>query len=337
MKILNIMLFAIFFMATARAGLFTIVNRTGTCATAVCDALETQINNNLPEADQSNYLKGMANSSVASQKGLGVDYASNFSVLVLGGGVGFGADMGSNSLSDVAGGDIDANEIRGFGASSAVMIGVNMGLFSGKIANINPDQTRLYFHYLSVEAPDYDGLGGKSSSFGFHLQYKIIPTQSKGFGSFMWGGVDITTGLEHSSLKISFTETMTESVTVSGQTGSFSGIVQVGADISTWSIPLEISTNVKLLYFLSFYGGLGIDYNYGSAKSIASLNGTVTVPGGSGDGQLDLGSKTGPSSFGFRGFFGTQINLTALKLFVQVTNGFTDDTLGVSLGLRIAF
>src|SRR5690606_370161 len=53
--------------------------------------------------------------------------------------------------------------------------------------------------------------------------------------------------------------------------------------VNTHSIPLEISTNVQLLYILSLYGGLGVDLNFGQAKGDGSLNADnqqITCTGG---------------------------------------------------------
>jgi hypothetical protein len=326
--------FLIILSLNSYAALFSIVDRSGVCSVA-CDLLETEVNKNLPEADQSTYLKGMANSSVASQKGLGADYATSIDFFIVGWSLGLGADLGDNSMSDVIGGDIDANQIRGFGASSALMVGFNPGMLFKKL-----ERLRIYLHYLSVDVPDKDDLEGESTSYGFHVQYKLIPARSIGLGLLSWNGVDFTTGMEFSKMKIHFLETFNDTVTYEGITANFAGTAQVGADISTTTIPFELSTSFRLAYLLSLYGGLGLDWSFGEAKSIASVSGPITVSGGgggAGSASLDLGAEDSPDSFNVRSFFGLQANVLALRAFAQLNRSISNDTMGVSVGVKVGF
>ena len=325
-----------FYSSSAYAGLFSIGNRTGNC-TLVCGELENQINANLPNADQSTYLKGMANSAVTAQKGTGVDYASNMKLVGFGGAIGVGADLGDNSTSDLISGDVDANQVTGFSATTALYFGFNAGVLSGKLGAVDTKRLNVYLNYLSVDAPDIDGLSGNSKSFGLHFQYKLIPVKSIGLGTFAWGGLDFTTGVEYSKMKLSFKKDFQESYSNGGNTATFNGTATVGADIQTTTIPLEISTNVHLLYVFNLYGGLGVDLSFGSAESISTLTGDVSVTGGTGTGSLDLGQKESPDLFSMKGFVGAQFNLAILKFYTQLTKGLTNDTLGVALGARIVW
>lgn len=323
----------------SEANLFKVINRTGTCVQA-CDALEIQVNSNLPDADQSNYLKGMANASVASQKGLGASYGSNIEYLEIGFTGALGADLGNNTASDIVSGDVDYNQIRGVGVGAAVSLGLKGSLFGSSIGPLDMKKTSFYGYFLSLDAPDTDGLDGDSTSFGLHMQYKLIEGAGLGLGLFDWGGIDITTGFERASMTLKFAENINESVTDSGSgaTASFSGVATVGAEVSTWTIPIEISTNLRLLYATSFFAGVGADLSFGKAKSIANLTGNVAVTGGgTGQASLDLGTEESPSLFAMRAFGGLQLNLTALNAFVLVNQGLTNDSLGIALGVRLAF
>lgn len=320
------------------ANLFKIVNRTGTCATAACDLLENEVNENLPDADQSNYLQGMANSSVISQKGLGASYGTNIEFIEVGFTGALGADLGSNSTGDLIGGDVDYNQVRGVGIGGAVSLGLKGSLFGSKIGPFDMKRTSFYGYFLNMDPPDTDGLGGETTSMGFHIQYKIIPEITLGPGILSWGGVDFTFGIERASMSLKFVKDINESVSQSGATASFNGTATVGADVTTYTIPFELSTNARLFYVFSTFAGLGADLSFGKAESIATLTGDVTVSGGgTGQAQLDLGTEEGPDTFAFRGFVGLQANLTALNTFVLVNKGFTNGTLGVALGVRLAF
>ncbi len=326
-----------FLSISSHAGLFQIVNRTGTCQSA-CDFLENEVNDNLPDADASNYLKGMANSSVTSQKGLGASYGSNIEFIEVGFTGGLGADLGDNSTSDLVKGDVDYDQIRGVGFGGAVSLGLKGSLFGNKLGPLDMKRTSFYGYFLDIDPPDLDDIKGKTTSFGLHIQYKLIPQITLGPGLLSWGGVDVTTGLERASMRLNFVKGITESASSGGASASFDGTATVGADVTTYTIPLEVSTNVSLLHVFTLFGGMGADLSFGKAESIANLTGNVTVSGGgTGEGNLDLGQEESPDVLSLRGFMGLQLNFTALNTFLLVNKGFTNDTLGLSLGIRLAF
>lgn len=334
-----IIFISLFFSFSSYAGLFQVVNRTGTCILA-CDLLETEVNANLPDADQSNYLKGMANAAVMSQRGLGADYASDLKFLGVSFAAGVGADVGSNSTSDLISGDADFDKVRGIGAGSGVSLTLNAGLFGGKIGMLDAKRLNISAYYLSVDPPDKDGLSGKTSSMGFNVQYKMIPAREIALGIFRWGGIDFTTGFERASTELRFIENISESIVDggTGATASFNGLVTVGAEVTTYNIPLELSSSIRLAHVLSLFGGLGMDVSFGEAKSIANLTGDVTVSGGgTGEANLDLGTESSPSTFATRGFVGAQVSITAIKVFALVNRGFGNDRVGLTVGARLAF
>ncbi len=337
MKKVFVLLLTALICLPSHAGLFKIINRTGTCI-AACDSLEVEVNNNLPNADQSNYLKGMANASVASQKGLGASYGSNIEYLEVGFTGAIGADLSGNSTSQLLKGDVDYNQIRGIGVGGAVSLGLKGDLFGSSIGPLDMKKTSFYGYFLTLDAPNRDGLDGSATSLGMHLRYKFIEGGGAGLGLFNWGGIDITTGFERAAMKIKFVETISESVTASGATANFIGSATVGADVTTYTIPLELSTNFQFFYVASFFGGLGMDLSFGKAKSVANLTGDISVTGGgTGEGSLDLGSAESPSLFSLRAFAGLQLNLAALKTFILFNKGLTNDSLGLALGVRLAF
>lgn len=340
MKLLGSLLSILLFLGTihsVHAGLFTIGNRTGTCTTA-CDQLETQVNNNLPSADQSNYLKGMANASVASQKGLGASYGHQLDYMEIGFTGTLGADLGDTSMGDLIGGDVDYNQIRGVGVGAAVSLGLKGDMVAKKIGPLDMKRARFYTYFLKLDAPDTDGLDGDTTSMGVHMQYDLIPAISIGLGSFAWGGVTLTTGFERAAMNLKFVEQINESVTESGVTATFNGTATVGAEVETYNIPVEISSGVRFLYLFSLFGGFGADLSFGEAKSVASLTGNVSVTGGgTGQATLDLGEAKGPSTVSMRGFVGTEVSLAVVKAHLLVNKGFTNDTLSLSVGVRLGF
>ncbi len=344
------------------AGPFKIINRTYGNIPAqfqseldtLFNSIETDVNSSLPQADQASYLKGMSDSTVMTTKGLGVDYANSFNVVIVGYGVGLGADIGDQSFSDLTGGTIDGNQIRGFSLQSAMMGGINMRIVPiPKSAGIDFSRIKIFLDMQSSTLPTFaDGFSGKISTFGLHLQYKLWEPAAKNyFNLFSWGGIDLTTGMDNADVDIKFvkqyvvskdvTLTMPGTPTV---TGTFNGTAQAGADISITTIPIELSTSWQILYLISPFMGLGVDINSGTAKSLAKVDGAISVSDNSNTlgnvgatASLDLGEKGEPTATNGRWFAGLQLNMTLLKIYAQLNSGLGESTWGINAGLRLAF
>jgi hypothetical protein len=318
------------------------------------DGLEDGVNKSLPAADPTSFLKSTANATAISTKGLTTDYATAFDIFVLGAGLGVGADLGGNSLSDLTSGNLDYNKLPGFSANMSFLLGFNPGVvLKSKIGPIDPDRLRVFMNFFSTNRT-FNIVSVKLNSFGIHASYLLF----EGVGTKLlgWEGLKIHTGYDHAGVGLSATQTLTQSQdttisTVPGLppaklTAAFTGPVTVGANASISTIPIEASTSVRLLYVLSLYGGLGTDLNFGSSTGIGTLTGNLTATDSTstladanepigGKASLTLGGqKAKPSAFSMRGFGGVQLNMGVLNLFVQANKAFTNDALGVSLGAK---
>lgn len=316
------------------------------CAgSAECDAafaeLERRVNADLPDADQSTYLKGMSNASVFSLKAGGVDYANDIDVFIVGLSVGAGVDVGDNSFSDLRSGDIDGNQLRGIGLAPTLMVGVNLGMFNlSKWRYFDPNNIKLMANFFTYDLGGFsDDLEGRTNNIGLHARYRIYPAKDiLPARMFRWGGVDVTTGFEYNSLKLQYNQKFDEDYEESGFTAEIDGVVTAGADISTFSIPVTVSTSAQLAYILTLYTGLGVDINFGSADSIARVDADIEGTGSiQGRGRLNLGESDGPSTLLSRGFFGFQINLAMLKLYAQLDRSFNEDLYAVNGGIRLTW
>lgn len=313
--------------------------------------MQNEINNDLPDADQSSYLRGMGNASVMSMKANGVDYANDIDLFIVGVSVGAGLDVGDNSFGDFTSGDVDGNQIRGIGIAPSLMVGVNLGIFNlPNLSFIEFDRMKLMANFFSMNLGTFgDDLDGKVNNFGIHARYRIIDEKDFVPGRMVrWSGVDITTGLEYNSLRLSYIQNFEESF--EDDNGDFSadidGTVTAGADLSTTSIPIAVSTSLQLGYFLTTYTGLGLDINFGSATSIANVDADIvgspsaTLPGNptvDAEGVLDLGDKGSPSSLLTRGFIGFQLNFPVVKLYAQLDKSFNENLYAINGGLRLTW
>lgn len=343
--VLGLFIFS-FLASEALAGPFRIVDRScpagfETQCNDAFDELEVRVNNDLPDADQSTYLKGMSNSSVMSMKANGVDYANDIDLFVVGVSVGAGIDVGNNSFSDFTSGDVDGNQIRGIGIAPSLMVGTNLGLFNlPKMGFFDPSRVRLMANFFTMNIGSFgDDLDGKVTNLGFHARYRVFEPKSFVPGGLLrWNGLDVTTGLEYSSLDLKYIQTFKEEEEVDGFDVEIDGTVTAGADVSTTSIPIVVSTGMQLGYILTTYTGFGFDINLGSATSLAEVNADITGDAGAeGTGELNLGDKDGPTSIFTRGFVGFQLNFPIIKLYAQLDKSFNESVYGINGGLRLTW
>jgi len=313
---------------------------------------QNEINKDLPSAQPTRLMEGMANSSVMAGKGIGTDYASGMDVFLIGAGVGVGADLHKDPTTK--------SDISGVGAAPGLVIGKNLGFMdTQKILGLETNKLNIFFNFMSYglnktinDEPNKEQKAELGMmAFGTHLRYDwIAPRGSKWLG---WGGVKVTFGYEYNKTRIKFKSQISEDINETSSVGDLSGTItgnpEAQIDIATHSIPLAISTDVRLLYFLSLYSGLGLDFNFGQAKGKGNLNSDesqIHCTGGTvcstpqdisvkADANIDATGKVNGTLF--RGFAGVQINLPFTRVFVQVDKALGNDLIGATAGLRFVY
>lgn len=315
--------------------------------------VENDINKEFPNGTPDRMMEGMANSSTMAGKGVGTDYASNMSVFLIGAGVGAAVDLEKPPGSD--------SEFSGLGVAPGVVVGFNLGFMdTQRILGMDTNRLNLYFNFMNYGLKKQMGDDGKKSeigvdmmNFGTHLRYDWI--RGKGSKLLGWGGVKFTMGFEYNKTDFNFKSQIKEEVdeTVSGTGENIKGTIEgspvATINASTMSIPLALSTDVQLLYFLSLYTGVGVDYNMGEAKGSGKLNGSespLQCTGGASCGggatirvkpvaNLNTTAKVTP--FTYRAFAGVQFNLPWTRIYVQADKSLSNDVLAATAGLRFVF
>lgn len=311
--------------------------------------VEDDINKDLPAADSPGRLmEGMANSSIMAGKGIGSDYASDMKVAIIGAGVGVGADLEKNKAADT--------DLSGAGIQGGIMLGTKLGwMDTQKILGLDTDRLSVFVNFFKyeheMETGDTDAKADLST-FGFHFTYDWIKgNNSKMFG---WGGVQLHTGYEYNSTKLRFSSKITESVSGSSGGANYNSSIVADptatVDITSHSIPIEISSSVRFLYIFSFFGGLGMDINSGTAEGKGDLNSQtadVTCSGGvCGGGPTDVGDvetsanidgKGDANPFLFRAFAGLQLNLPFVRVYVQADKALGNELVAASTGIRFVY
>lgn len=334
--------------------------------------LETAVNAELPKGDLGKMGHNMANAAVMASKGQSVDYGLN-KIFVIGLGVGLGLGLGDTSIGDLASGAIDYGNLPGFGMQASVMAGVKMDTFAFvrnmkpwdlKLFQIYPDRFTFYVNWTGAKIPSgiSSNLKGDFNTFGVHAQYQMIkpwflkntmPADSwlrRMFmpGIFNWTGVMITSGVDYTSMRFQFLQTLNRSFTKTGDadvdgasaTLKYDGAFGTGMDVGILTIPIEISTGYQAGWIWEQYVGAAVDTNFGKADLIAAGGGFVSgsVPGFAtvdGTSKLNLGGPGNPAIFTPRLFTGFHIKLFgAIKAFVHGNWAPISNAWGVNLGVR---
>jgi hypothetical protein len=313
---------------------------------------EDDINDGLPNAaNPDRLMEGMANSSVMAGKGIGSDYASNMSVFLIGAGVGAGADLEKNKEADT--------DLSGVGVQGGLILGTNLAWMDSKsILGLDTDKLNVYVNFFKYSTEKVTGDTDASidmSSYGLHFSYNLV--KPKGNVVLGWGGIKVHWGYEYNKTNLKFNSTINENITTTNSGDTYSSTINANPyasiDVATHSIPLEISTSVQLLYFVSIYGGVGADYNAGTATGKGDLNsspstlsctsggGLPDCPSGATAGtittaaNIDGKGKTLPITT--RGFAGLQLNLPFIRIFGQVNKAFGNELVGATAGVRLVF
>ena len=316
--------------------------------------VENEINQDLPSAPPQRLMEGMADSSVAAGKGIGTDYASDMDVFLIGAGVGVGADLEKDENTD--------SELSGVGVAPGFIIGMNLAWMDSKrFLGMDTDRLNVYFnfmkynydHTLSDKANERSEAELDMLALGTHFRNDWI----KGNGSkwLGWGGVKLHFGYEYNKTDLTFSSQINETVNETSGTGetingTISGNPRAKIGVNTHSIPISLSTDVRFLYILSLYTGLGADYNWGQAKGSGNINGNespVNCTGGlcTGAGnptvlvkpEANIDATGKVTAFTPRAFLGLQVNIPFVRVFVQADKVLTNEVIGATAGVRFVY
>lgn len=297
--------------------------------------VEAKVAQALQLSEVQRFLRSFANATSFSNRGLGVEYASNGDRLV----VGFAANL---ALSVDLGGEDDGDlPTVGLAPNFALMGALNLTRWNLPALTLHAN----LFHYST----DSGALHGGITSAGLHAQYKLFtPTRGTARHFARWGGLDLTTGLELAHWNLGLGGEIEHDFSYASALGVDADLyAAVGGrfDVSatTVTIPIEATTNVRFLHVLSLYTGFGLDLGLGEAEISAATSGTLraTSPGDPstietiGDISASASGSNSPSRFGYHLLLGAQLNIWRLRVFAQ-TNLQPVSDVSLALGARVA-
>jgi len=300
----------------------------------------TQIDGLYQVTDVNSFLRDFQNAQNFSSKGLGVDYASEATLAE----VGFTVSLASNvDKAYKPSGSYTDPPISGAGANLSLMAGLGMGLFGFDPLMIFGN---WFKHDLSLGALD-----GSYHNWGLHGQLRLLGPSRETTALKMlirWGGIAITSGVDYSRLSLS-TSKQIHSTLNNVYPGAPVTVTSTGAliftlDQTTWSIPLEITTSLRLL-FLTVYGGLGFDWQLGGGSDLnidmlANLSGSYMGAsyGNLGTARIKVPGHVSPSAARMREIVGLQLSIMGLVRFFAQVNVANSSPMLTSFagGLRLA-
>ena len=294
--------------------------------------LAMQVKSKIDEAYQTarinGFLKEFTDATSFSQRGIGVDYSSAPKDFM----VGLAANVAIAGNPDV----LDSQHITGgLAANFSLMLGMNLSQWDHK-------KWTVFANGFYQEASLGD-LQGSITSFGAHAQYNLVePAASGGAGTVArWLGLSLTSGIEFTRWNFGTGGTkLSTPFDLSGGGMStpvtFDSTGKFDLRSTALTVPIEVSTGVRIALISTLFVGAGIDLTPGGKSTLAAgLTGNVHTSDNRDLGSVtitgDGDSKGSPGAF--RVLAGGQVNLWKLKIFVQ-GNVSQAPAASIALGLK---
>ncbi|MEL3907572.1 MAG: hypothetical protein P1P64_00975 [Treponemataceae bacterium] len=276
----------------------------------------------------------LANTGAIMSRGLGVDYANtDFKYFMLG---------FSNTLAVTPGNDLkktieEFNNFSEGGDIAAIAPGIANSLTLGLDMHYVPvdilKDFKFYINVFHLNEKAFSSLIGPDSnvqfaatSFGLHFLYPVIkPISFKSKHLFYWGGINVSGGLDYVSNEISYSYTNTDPN------------IDARAELVNriFTLPIEVSTNVRLLHIFSLFAGLGTDFNFG--KAYVKADGTVIEDTNVYDLDVNFGKDGRPHFMGFRAFTGLEINLYVIHVMGKIEYSVFSKSLAAQVGFSLGY
>jgi hypothetical protein len=276
----------------AGGGPGTLVDDLNTTISSAFANAELNANNDLAKYhDQKDLAKGFGNANAyAAQAGTLQGY-QDYDIFAVTTGIMVGAQLPSSDkdyyddldkkIKDK--GDLYAGVGMGV---SLINFGLNAGfIYPGLFLNAK-------FGYFSNSSL-VDNLSVKTTLVGIGANYSWIKTTSLLAGFFKWRGISFGTGFLYNRNKVDYKidlDPISQSITPintaaapynlpGGPTIAGNIIIDPSIDLgiktNTYTVPFDVTTSVRLLWFLNLNLGLGIDFTYGSTDIIVKSHGSV--------------------------------------------------------------
>ena len=321
---------------------------------AATKVLETDINTLIqPYIGQDSLALGFANAGATStHTGTQRNYNDyKIFALTFGSGFAFSAPSSDPAVIGEAISDIETEGDIYFGAAAqpiTATLGINLDHFVENLYGA------VKFGYSDLSAGSLsDDFSFQSLSLGAFANYQFLEGRQLPLGFIRWRGLSFGSGILYQRNESLFNiEFPVDPVT----TGDFSDgfntysadlvinpTLTLGASSNSWTIPLEATTGVRLLWLFDLNIGAGVDVAFGKSNVDVILNSPITATESTGqlefiDGSadIDLGTKgDGPQLIRPRLTAGFGLNLGPVKLDVPLMYYFDKEGNSAMLGINV--
>lgn len=304
-----------------------LATRLGVTPAELAMRMQDAINDVYGATNVDGFIRSFADASAFSARGLGVDYASDVNSLILGVGVNF-AVAASEQVNMVE------RPTAGLAANIAFMAGLNL-------ASQGAPRWTLFGNGF-YRTGSTTSLRGGITSAGLHAQYRVVdpqPENGAATKALRWIGIDVTGGIEYTRWNLGIEDEIVTEFGVDGTMGSARLILDSTGTFdltsTAFTIPVEVSTGIRIAMLVSVYIGAAVDLTAGTGKLAADLTGTLFASDGRevGTSTIAGGGDGNASPLAARVLAGAQLNLWKLKVYAQV-NGSVPAAASVGFGIR---
>ena len=329
-------------------------------------SLQTDILSRLNALDFAPLVGRSATAHAAAARATSVDHASfikMFSLTAAGSAAvtGFDGLKALSNPSQIA--DDISNSITpnfGLGAGASAMLGFNFGALNlRRLGFFNPNRLQLYVSAMYVNLTyNGDDVMAKTQNYGAHVKYQLIaPNKITANSLVRWGGLNVASGLTWAGTDLGFNTSLpsgdaeeTAPISVAGVTenltlkGVWTGDAQLNAQMRAYTVPLEVSSFIQMLYVFTVFGGIAMDLNFGHMQLDAAAKAPLTISASApGKGAaidvltptptLSYLLKKSPVHIDGRAFLGLQLNAGVIAVYAQGMID-TSQTVMASAGVR---
>ena len=207
-----------------------------------------------------------------------------------------------------------------------------------------------------VKAMPLSDFSFKTMSLGITASYQLINQMRLFGGLLVWRGLNLGTGFvwQNTSFGLTSSPHIADglgniSVDAPAPIGTlninFDEVFHLDINTNNFIIPIEAKTSIRLLWFMNFALGAGVDIAFGGSdiKAYGSLNVTehsplpadVELVEGTPRLEYSLGGKSAPSIFNVKAMGAVGFNFGPVIIDIPVTYYFLDN--GYSLGVTFGF
>jgi len=197
------------------------------------------------------------------------------------------------------------------------------------------------------------GLSFKTVSFGINTSYQLITQKRLPTGLLVWRGLNLGIGFIWQNTSLGFKTSLFKdedflNFPIETQIGTinmkFNDTFDMGINTTTYIIPVEAMTSIRLLWLLNVALGAGVDIAFGSSNINARGSFSVSDVSGLPDGvRIDrkpslsygLGGTSAPSIFNLKIMGAAGLNFGPIIIDIPVTYYFQNNgySFGVTFGL----